>query len=206
MKKRIYIAGPMRGIPDYNFPAFDAAADCLERAGWEVVNPAQIDRELGFDPEDMLADHDWDQVPDGMDLRRIANRDLIELLTCDAIHLLDGWETSLGACAERAVAHWVGVEVYKAGKAAPVVEDVKSVCAEADGLVSGERRATYGHPKQNFARTAKIWSGILNYTVTAEQVGLCMMGLKLAREAHLHKRDNLVDLCGYAKTVELCHE
>jgi hypothetical protein len=52
------------------------------------------------------------------------------------------------------------------------------------------------------ARIAMIWSGILDFTVTPEQVCLCMAGLKLARQAKRHKRDNLVDAAGYLALVE----
>ena len=38
----LYIAGPMRGYPDHNFPAFRAAAAALRRAGYGVVNPAEL--------------------------------------------------------------------------------------------------------------------------------------------------------------------
>jgi len=39
--KRIYISGPMTGLPEHNFPAFHAAAERLRKAGWEVNNPAE---------------------------------------------------------------------------------------------------------------------------------------------------------------------
>jgi hypothetical protein len=39
--KRIYIAGPMTGLVEHNFPAFHAAADRLRKAGWDAVNPAE---------------------------------------------------------------------------------------------------------------------------------------------------------------------
>ena len=45
---RIYVAGPMRGFPLYNFPAFDAAAAELRRHGHTVISPADHDREMGF--------------------------------------------------------------------------------------------------------------------------------------------------------------
>lgn len=45
---RIYLSGPMRGIPDLNYPAFDAAAERISSLGHEVINPAQMDRDEGF--------------------------------------------------------------------------------------------------------------------------------------------------------------
>lgn len=84
----------------------------------------------------------------------------------------------------------------------------ESVCQEADRLVSGDRQASYGHPIFDFTRTARIWEVILDLPAAAikpEQVGLCMIGVKLSRECHRPKRDNLTDICGYAKTVELIH-
>ncbi len=49
-KPTIYIAGPMSGYPQYNFPAFDEARDELRENGWQVVSPADMDREHGLDP------------------------------------------------------------------------------------------------------------------------------------------------------------
>lgn len=49
--KKIYIAGPMRGHELYNFPAFDAAEARLRRLGYDVVNPAALDRARGIHPE-----------------------------------------------------------------------------------------------------------------------------------------------------------
>ena len=78
-----------------------------------------------------------------------------------------------------------------------------SILTDAEHLVGGEKNAAYGHPLQDFQRVAVIWSGILNMLVTPEQVGLCLAGLKLAREAFQHNRDSLVDLAGYALTLQM---
>ena len=77
-----------------------------------------------------------------------------------------------------------------------------SILDDAAQLVQGSRNEAYGHPLQDFQRVAVIWSGILNVLVTPEQVGLCLAGLKLAREAYQHKRDHLIDLAGYADCLQ----
>lgn len=83
------------------------------------------------------------------------------------------------------------------------MEKPKSVTLEANEIVNGPRQQSYGHPRKNFEQTAKIWSAILGVSVTPEQVGLCMIGVKLSRQSHTPKRDNLVDIAGYAETVNM---
>lgn len=107
----VYIAGPMRGIPLYNFPAFDFAAEAMKKVGLAVVSPANIDRANGFDPRDLPADFDWHQIPPDLDLPTIVDRDLRALQQCDGIFMLKGWKGSTGAKAELAVAKWLGLEV-----------------------------------------------------------------------------------------------
>lgn len=108
---RWYVAGPMRGIKYYNFPAFDKAEVELRDAGYEVFNPADIDRENGLDVNAFPADYDWRQLPDGMDLDAVIARDCDELATCDGIYMLAGWESSKGARAEHALAEWRGLDI-----------------------------------------------------------------------------------------------
>jgi hypothetical protein len=99
----IYIAGPMTGYPEFNFPAFDAARDYLER-DWNVISPADMDRELGFDPA-------WDDVTAEF-LRDAMRRDIDAVMHVDALYALAGWEQSKGASAEVALAEWRGIPVY----------------------------------------------------------------------------------------------
>lgn len=108
---KAYCAGPMRNITHYNFGAFDAAASELRSAGWEVVNPADFDREMGFDPMTLPDDFDWSELPEGFDMAEIVRRDIKALSECDAIYLLRGWHRSKGARAEFAVAEWLGLMV-----------------------------------------------------------------------------------------------
>jgi hypothetical protein len=45
MSDRFYLAGPMSGIPQFNFPAFFDAAAKLRERGYVIVSPAEIDNE-----------------------------------------------------------------------------------------------------------------------------------------------------------------
>lgn len=111
MKKKIYIAGPMRGIPYFNFPAFDKAQDLLS-AEWVVISPADLDRKTGFNPTTLPEGYDWKDLSlIGFDLQDAIDRDLAAIKTCDAIYMLDGWQYSNGAKAEKALAEWLGLEV-----------------------------------------------------------------------------------------------
>lgn len=78
-----------------------------------------------------------------------------------------------------------------------------SVLLEAQSLVHGDRGADYGHPLDDFSRTAKMWSAILGCEVSPEKVGLCMCAVKISRQCNRPKLDNLVDLAGYAETVRM---
>lgn len=73
-------------------------------------------------------------------------------------------------------------------------------------MVYGPRQQDYGHPIDDFMRTARMWSVIIGHDVTAEQVGLCMIALKISRQCHFPKRDNMVDAAGYAATVQRVRE
>lgn len=74
--------------------------------------------------------------------------------------------------------------------------------AEANALVNGDRQVSYGSPFQSYTAQAKIWSGMLadklRTDLTAEDVVLLLAAMKLRRQAHKPKRDNVVDVHGYA--------
>ena len=116
----VYIAGPMRGRPYYNFPAFDAARDTLKAAGVLVVSPADLDRAAGFDAMTLTGRHDWNAIPQHFDLDACIDRDIKALRTCLFIYALDGWETSVGASAEMAIARWANLRrVDRLGRLIP---------------------------------------------------------------------------------------
>jgi hypothetical protein len=79
----------------------------------------------------------------------------------------------------------------------------EDMAAYAARMVSEDRNDQYGHPLDNLDRAARIWSVILGADVTAEQVALCMVGMKIARQVHRPKPDTVVDIIGYALTLHM---
>jgi len=96
----VYIAGPMTGLPDFNYPAFRAVAAALRARGLEVKSPTEVSDD--GPPADYTA-----EMPYGYYLRR----SLRMLLDCDEVVLLPGWEQSRGARLEREVAEALGMTV-----------------------------------------------------------------------------------------------
>ncbi len=97
---KLYLAGPMRGLPYYNYPAFHAGARRLREVGHEV-----------FDPADLT--YEWDEAGS----RKAMGEELAWICAeADALALLPGWERSLGAKAEMATAEALGLPVYLIGE------------------------------------------------------------------------------------------
>lgn len=102
---RLYLAGPMRGIPEFNFPVFAAAANRLRDYGFEVWSPAENDvTQDGFDPTKDKA----------LEMSHYMKRDLPEVCASDAVAVLPGWEKSKGASLEVHVARQCGIPVIDA--------------------------------------------------------------------------------------------
>lgn len=90
-KGRVYVCGPMTGLPDFNRPAFREVAAILREQGFDVTTPA-----------DAYAGDSWEE---GM------RHDIPAMLKCDRVSLLDGWEKSRGARLEVFIAREVGIRV-----------------------------------------------------------------------------------------------
>lgn len=93
---RLYVAGPMTGLPDYNYPAFAAAAAHLRALGHGVISPGES---FGGSQDRPLRDY--------------ARYDLHALLQVDGIVLLDGWECSVGASTEVANGLWLNLAFFR---------------------------------------------------------------------------------------------
>ena len=112
-KPTIYIAGPMRGIKDFNFPAFDRQEKVLLEQGWNVINPAEMDRQDGtpcsspmeYDPATDYADREFMRDALKRDLTVIAEK-------CTAVYCMSGFENSRGAKTEYHLAKAIGIDIY----------------------------------------------------------------------------------------------
>lgn len=101
---KLYLAGPMRGIQDHNFPAFDAAADKLRAMGHEVCNPADLSRDSGVE-------YSSDGTCSIEAFRELLTIDMAWLADADGIALMPGWQKSQGARFELLFATMVGMKV-----------------------------------------------------------------------------------------------
>lgn len=113
---RVYLAGPMRGIPEFNFPAFHAAAAALRGEGHTVFSPAErdIDRHAGVDISkgNTSGDEAFAAKTYGFSLRDALADDTQWICKeADAIALLPGWEGSKGARAELALSEALGHKI-----------------------------------------------------------------------------------------------
>lgn len=90
---RVYVAGPMSGLPGYNLPAFSNAAERLNAAGYVAVNPGAPGVIPGYQWSDYMRDA------------------LALLVTCDALAYLPGSSTSRGARMELRIARELGMRV-----------------------------------------------------------------------------------------------
>lgn len=102
---KIYIAGPMSGIPEFNFPAFYAAAESLKEDGFDIVfNPANKELERKLDPGAYSNGDHVKASQTGFNFREAYLWDVSKVIESDAIYMLKGWERSPGAIGEHAVA------------------------------------------------------------------------------------------------------
>lgn len=208
-----YLSGPMRTVPEHNYPAFMAVEKDLMGAfqstifqpgGWEILNPAR-----NFEGDKTHETNEYMQL------------DLEMVLASDVIVMLPGWETSEGARREVELATWTGKQFLRAvphaGKGddgstlwtfdamdvpTPNRSPRSSALTEAHQLITGDRNSQYGPPTQDFQRTAAMVSAfgfqVNGEPVKSHHVAIFMMMLKISRLAWTpDKRDSWVDAAGY---------
>lgn len=182
---QVYIAGPMTGLPNFNYPAFHEAARIL-RARFPArtfINPAE--------------NYNGDQTLKRSDYFRAA---IPQVMSSDAVVVLPDWWSSQGALLEVSIARSLGISIYTIDAAGDLLplgptpsvewvaawhdehdeadeadetasltgsEDVlddepdESILVEAERLVTGDRAAQYGHPSADFTATGRIAGAVL---------------------------------------------
>ena len=81
-----------------------------------------------------------------------------------------------------------------------------SILLEAEKIVNGARQKDYGSPSQNWKHVALIFNAITGYELTPSECALMLVAVKFSREMFNHKRDNLVDVCGYTEILSQLSE
>lgn len=187
VKPVVYIAGPMTGYPEFNYPAFNAAEVDWKSLGYAVLNPV------------INADGDTTQ-----EYKFYIRKSIEQVLQAGAIAVLPGWQKSPGASVEVDIARLLGYPIYDA-----ITHELwnETPLQEAQRIVHGARQAAYGHPLNNFGMTGRMWGAILGIgDIAPETVGLMQVALKISREVNYPQRDNRVDIAGYSEAVQLIHE
>lgn len=205
----MYISGPGRYNGDVSYAGeYEKMAQRIRALGIEAVNPMDIYELTPQQLKSLRIEH----VEVYYTMQRIK-----ALLNCDAMVLLESWEKNDSFLLDCVIASSLEIqildhnfeiaEVMVGNKLPDELETVETICQEADRLVSNDRQNQYGHPFDDFTKTGKMWAPILGLDiVTPLQVGMCLIAVKLSRLCNMYKRDTVVDIAGYAKTLSLIKE
>lgn len=193
--RRFYIAGPMRGVEDHNYPRFQKVADYIRAQGSEVFSPHEA--------------YEGDQ---GRPLADYYLWNLLSLIEATDVVFLPGWHNSSGARIEYLIAKDLGLQLHQAvfmlnaaeGGDEYVFDVFDGVEApvelEAGAVVrNGAREAEYGPPLQDFTRTVNMWASLgIATSQDPADMALAMTALKLSRlKGSRGHYDSIVDGIGY---------
>ena len=132
---KLYVAGPMSGIPHLNHPEFDRITALLRNLGHEVFSPAEKDREWG---QDEVAAREG---RNSLVMTDVLRWDLKTILECDGIVLLPNWRRSEGSRLEVIVAVSSGRGVYRWNEELGLVDVPTQLIDDLAGIPSYVRKA-----------------------------------------------------------------
>lgn len=203
----VYIAGPMTGFEEHNYPLFNALATYLRDEGFVVRNPAE---NFGGDQTRKLYEY--------------IELDLEMVMDTEGIVLMPGWRDSEGSRMEATVAKALNHKFYEARLAdgeicdltdpaawtvepvdAPASTESEGIESEARALVWGKRNVQYGPPALDFTCVGRKWAATLSAhaqthinDIPPEIVAVMLTDLKTARQARTPEhRDSRIDAVGY---------
>ena len=74
----------------------------------------------------------------------------------------------------------------------------KEILKEAEKLIGGDRNTDYGDRLPTHQNIAKLWSVFLGHEISAHDVAICMVLVKISRIINRHKKDSYIDMAAYA--------
>jgi hypothetical protein len=212
---KFYLSGPMRGLPEHNYPLFYEAETALAK----YLAAGTYEREAGFEIMNPARNFNGDQAREASEY---MNADLRMVLDTDVIVLLPGWQNSEGAARETQLAEWAGKRFVLAeresspdvgthwgfrnlhGLPAKQLSPRADALTEAQALITGDRNSSYGPPTQDFQRAADAanaygYRAIDGRPIKSHDIAVLVMLVKLSRLVWTpQKRDSWVDIAGYA--------
>ena len=200
--------------PGRHTRAAEKAVQDLQRRGLDVIPIERVKGEhaTGYlkrvygalmEAEALVLLPDWDENTDSLVIGQVAFR-----LRLPVQAWIDAESPLKDLTEDKVVAPLLPGQ----GVVAPDSDPGELPHEEAARMVLGPRGAFYDTPYKNLGRTGIIWTGILysklkpGEVITAEEVAMCMVGVKLAREAFRHKRDNITDAHGYLMTIDMIRD
>jgi hypothetical protein len=216
---KFYLSGPMRGLPEHNYPQFHEVEEALAKWLTEDEYQGTVQEVGGFEILNPARNFDGDQT---RTTSEYMNADLGMVLGSDVLVLLPGWEKSEGADRETKLAEWAGKRFILAeresgpdigtrwsfrnlhGRPAKHLSPRADALFEAQALITGDRNNAYGPPTQDFQRAADAanaygYRAIGGREIQAHDIAILVMLVKLSRLTWTPgKRDSWVDIAGYA--------